>query len=175
MDNLLLTEQFVAFESDRPNLVLRSFRNREVQNEIVGLGVLESGLLELHVDVALVGIELPELVLVFLEDIVLEATGTGDPRENPPTAGLNDLAQLALLERRSVLKEHFLDFDLGRFLHLEGHDSAAEGLGDARLVVDRGPLEARLLVHLEDDLGVIEELALVHRLAALRSEFLAKL
>ena len=175
MDNLLLTEQFVAFESDRPNLVLRSFRNREVQNEIVGLGVLESGLLELHVDVALVGIELPELVLVFLEDIVLEAAGTSDPREYPPTAGLNDLAQLALLERGSVLEEHLLDFDLGRFLHLKGHDSATEGLGDARFVVDRGPLEARLLVHLEDDLGVIEELALVHRLAALRSEFLAKL
>ena len=92
MDNLLLSEELVAIESDGPDLVLRSFRDREVQNEIVGLGVLESGLLALHVDVALVGIELPEHGLVFREGIVLEATGTGDPGEDPPTAGLNDLA-----------------------------------------------------------------------------------
>ena len=175
MDDLLLGEQLVAIECDGSDLVLRSFRDREVQNEVVGLGIFEAGLLELHVDVALVRVELPELVLVFLEDVVLETSGPGDPGEHPPTPSLDHLAQLALLERRSVFEEHVLDLDLRRFLHLEGDDTPAERLGDARLVVDGGPLKTGLLVHLENGLGIIEELPLIHGLTTLGGQFLAQL
>ena len=131
--------------------------------------------LDPEIDVALVLVELRQLVLVLLELLVLEHTGPGKPREHPPTPRLHLLAELALAEGACALEDHVLDLHLRRFGDFK-RDRPATGIfvyaGDG---FDGGLLVTRLLVELLDLERVGEELALAQRLAGLGGDLLPDL
>ena len=89
-------KKLVARKIDLSDPVLATFGDRHRDEELVGTGITEHhGVLrDIHVEIALLSIIVPQLVQVVFELVVLKTARTREPREHPPFLRLHLTFQL---------------------------------------------------------------------------------
>ena len=162
-------EKLVPGEGHLAHPVLAALVDLDDQFKPLAAGIVELDLVLRDVDVEEpeLPVEVAQLVEVILELVILEATGAGEPGEQPPFLGFHRPAQFAGGHRLVADELDVGDFDLLAFLDLE--DDGAEAAHAVALhgVVDRDLVVAGLLVILPELLGVLLDLALVEGLVRL--------
>ncbi len=166
LSRLLVVKSLVAFDVQRANFVLTSFRNDKMDDHSGWRHINEVGPQDGHVDIAVVLIIFHQSLLVVVEIVLFQHARTGNPGKHPMPARLDGLAQLPLRERVRVVKNNVFDADLHRFVDRKCDRPAPRQLiNDRRFDSYRGLLIPGLLVQLLHLLRVLEQLSFIQRLA----------
>ena len=118
---------------------------------------------DIHIEVALLAIIVPQLVQVVFELVILETARTREPREHPPFLRLHLTFQLIRFYPRIPDEADIGDLHLGTFFYFEDdraestHPIPLNGVSDGDLIV------TRLLVILDQLARVVLYLAFIER------------
>src|SRR5581483_5696063 len=175
-------ENFVAREFDGSHVVLCAFVNDEADHHRARRGIKEFDFLDLEIQVAplpwfagAIAVEVRQLLLVFLELLVLEDAAAGNPGKHPVFAGLDHLGQALLAEGLRADELDARNFYLGTFFNFESGRGPPGVFVNRERVLRLGPGIALLLVKLLNFLGVDEQFALFKRFADLCGNSFAQL
>ena len=169
--NLRVTENLVAGEFDRADLVLSAFKNVETDVHRVGRRILELGILDLKIEITVAAVKFRQRVLVILKLVLLEHPVAGQPGKHPMPPGLELLAQFPLGKRRRADKFNFDNFDLRGLGNLKRRRAAPGVFIHVHHVFDLRAGIAVFLVKLLNLLAVGEQFLFVQRLADLGGDF----